>query len=220
MSLAVVEEKDDLAVTPKKPRVADSMYSLEDGLLALIDSEELITEEREQEFQAVLAEQFRKAVAKRDSVGRFIRHCETMAEASKAEEVRLRDRRKFYERAAEKMRGYVKCILEMLGPDDRGSWRRLDGNTFSFFLRDNNPSVRITNAEAIPDRFKDITMTVPADIMHEVLSAVPGDLRQRFIQSVKNTQIDIPKAPIRKAFESGDLVEGADLVNEMALVIR
>jgi hypothetical protein len=37
---------------------------------------------------------------------------------------------------------------------------------------------------------------------------------------VKNTEVEIPKTPIKKAFESGEMVEGADLVHEMALVIR
>ena len=220
MGLAVVEGIGELAVAEQKGRGTESLYNIEDGLLALIDSEELVSEEQEREFQAALAKQFRKAVAKRDAVGQFIRHCETMAEASKSEETRLRDRRKFYERAAEKMRGYVKSILETLGPDERGSWRRLEGNTFSFFLRDNNPSIRILDPQAIPDRFKDITMTVPADVMHEVLSAVSPELRERFVNSAKNTEIEIPKTPIKKAFESGELIDGADLVHETALVIR
>ena len=220
MSLAVMEEIDELAVAEGKSRGANSLYHIEDSLLALIDSEELVPEQQEREFQTVLAKQFRKAVAKRDAVGQFIRHCETMAEASKSEEIRLRERRKFYERAAEKMRGYVKRILETLGPDESGHWRRLEGNTFSFFLRDNHPSIRIIDAEAVPDRFKEITMTVPAGVMHEVLSAVPPERRDRFVQSVKNTEVEIPKTPIKKAFESGELVEGADLVHETALVIR
>jgi hypothetical protein len=220
MSLAFVEEIDELAVAEQRGRGTESLYAIEDGLLALIDSEELVPEEKEREFQAALEKQFRKAIAKRDAVGQFIRHCETMAEASKSEEIRLRDRRKFYERAAEKMRSYVKNILETLGTDERGSWRRLEGNTFSFFLRDNNPSVRIVDPEAVPNRFKDITMTVPADVMHEVLSAVSPELRDRFVSSVKNTEIEIPKTPIKKAFESGEMVDGADLVHEMALVIR
>ena len=220
MSLAVVEDINELAVAEGKSRETESLYNIEDGLLALIDSEELVSEEQEREFQTALAKQFRKAVAKRDAVGQFIRHCETMAEASKSEETRLRDRRKFYERAAEKMRGYVKSILETLGPDERGSWRRLEGNTFSFFLRDNNPSIRIIDPQAIPDRFKDITMTVPADVMHEVLSAIPPQLRERFVNSMKNTEVEIPKTPIKKAFESGELIDGADLAHETALVIR
>jgi hypothetical protein len=220
MSLAFVEEIDELAVAERKGRETESLYAIEDGLLALIDSEELVPEEKEREFQTALAKQLRKAAAKRDAVGQFIRHCETMAEASKSEETRLRERRKFYERAAEKMRSYVKNILETLGTDERGSWRRLEGNTFSFFLRDNHPSVRIVDPEAVPDRFKDITMTVPADVMHEVLSAISPELRDRFVNSVKNTEIEIPKTPIKKAFESGELIDGADLVHEMALVIR
>lgn len=220
MSLAFVEEIDELAVAEGKGKRAESLYAIEDGLLALIDSEGLVPEEKEREFQVALEKQFRKAVAKRDAVGQFIRHCETMAEASKSEEIRLRERRKFYERAAEKMRSYVKNILEALGTDERGGWRRLEGNTFSFFLRDNNPSVRIVDSEAIPDRFKEITMTVPADVVHEVLSAISPELRERFVSSVKNTEVEIPKTPIKKAFESGELVEGADLVHEMALVIR
>lgn len=220
MSLAFVEDIDELAVAERKGKGTESLYAIEDGLLALMDSEELVSEEKEREFQAALAKQLRKAAAKRDAVGQFIRHCETMAEASKSEETRLRERRKFYERAAEKMRRYVKNILESLGTDERGSWRRLEGNTFSFFLRDNHPSVRIVDSEAVPDRFKDITMTVPADVMHEVLSAISPELRDRFINSVKNTEIEIPKSPIKKAFEGGELVDGADLVHEMALVIR
>ena len=220
-SLAVAEKEiAELAVAEKKGRGLDSMYSIEDNLLALIDSEELVSAEQEREFQAVLAHQLRKAVSKRDAVGRFIRHCETMAEASKSEETRLRDRRKFYERAAEKMRSYVKNILEVLGPDEYGSWRRLEGNTFTFLLRDNNPSVRILNPEAVPDRFKDVTMTVPADVLHEVLSAIPGNLRERFLNAAKNTEVEIPKIPIKKAFEQGEAVDGADLVHETALVIR
>ncbi len=222
MSLAIVEENvGKVAVAAQKGKaVAESLYSIEDGLLALMDSEELVSAEQEQKFQATLTEQLRKAVSKRDAVGRFIRHCETMAEASRSEEIRLRDRRKFYERAAEKMRGYVKNILQMLGPDERGGWRRLEGNTFTFLLRDNNQSVRIVHPEAVPDRFKDVTVRVPADILHEVLSAVPDGLRKRFVESVKYTEIDIPKTPIKKAFEHGEFVDGADLVHEMALVIR
>ena len=67
MSLAIVEDVGELAVADRKGREAGSLYNIEDGLLALIDSEEFVPEEQEREFQAALAKQFRKAVAKRDA---------------------------------------------------------------------------------------------------------------------------------------------------------
>ncbi len=162
----------------------------------------------------------RRAVVKRDAVGRFIRHCETLADASKAEETRLRDRRKLYEAANEKMRSAVKRILEDMGPDEKGKWHKLEGTTFTFSLRNNAPSVKILDTELVPERFKQLTMKVPAALMREVLEAVPDNLRQRFAEAAKSTDVEIAKTPIKQAFEAGDYVDGADLVHETALVVR
>jgi len=202
--------------------VSESLYQIEDDLLALIETEGMVPEEKEAEYRAVLYEQLRKAVAKRDRVGQFIRHCELMAANSKEEEKRLKERRDTYQHAADKLREYVKGVLDAIGPDEKGKHPKLEGNTITFSLRNNPQGVKILDEAEIPPEYKNISIKLSAVTWETIIMALPDAQRASVIQEVdaNSPKLEVSKTKIKKAFENGDEVAGADLEQTTALVIR
>lgn len=220
-----VEEINAIAVQERKATsLGETLYQIEDDLLALVETEGMVPEEREAEFQAVLYEQLRKAVTKRDRVGQFIRHCELMADNSKAEEKRLKERREMYEKASEKMREYVRKVIESLGRDEKGKFQKLEGKTVTLSLRNNPQQVKVLDESQIPEEYRRITVTLPLDVWRDLIhTAEPEEELMKEISkclSDRDPRMDISKTAIKKALEDGEEVPGADLESSTSLVIR
>ncbi len=96
----------------------------------------------------------KSAVEKRDRVAHFIHHCESMAEAAKAEQKRLAARAKAFDTAAERMKAYVLGAMKSL------QLKKLEGNSFTFSTRACPDSVLIADEALVPERFKTIRMEV------------------------------------------------------------
>lgn len=221
MSIAA-EQLNALALAERKHSVSEPLYTIEDDLLALIETEGVVPPEQDAEFQAELAEQMRKAVVKRDRVAQFIRHCELMADSSKVEEKRLKERREMYQKAADKMRQYVKTILEALGTDEKGKWQKLAGNTATFSLRNNPGAVKVTDESAIASKFKRYTITMWGDTWEGILAALDDNSCAQVIAEVnqRHVAVEVSKTKIKEAMEAGEFIEGADLENSTSLMLK
>jgi hypothetical protein len=98
---------------PKLPPCYRSNVAESAALLAAKEFLGLLAAERSyQVVNTVL-----KMAQKRDRVGQFLAHLEHQAAFAKAKIARLQERKAFFERATEKMEGYVIHVIESIGPD-------------------------------------------------------------------------------------------------------
>lgn len=156
------------------------LHELEESLLALLDTEDCVTPEQEQAFLQDLSETMQAAVAKRDRVGAFVKHCEGQAALAADEIRRLTVRKRALENAAERVRGYVLWIIEAMGPDDKGKLRKLEGNKFTFSTRKAKAKLEITDEAAVPDQFRLVSITVDATEFRRFEQALKGLFRETF----------------------------------------
>jgi hypothetical protein len=198
-----------------------SLYQLEEGLVAFLDTEALVAPEQEQAFREELAEQVKTTVAKRDRVYAFLCQCEVTAANCGDEIKRLRARKQRFENAARRMRDYLAYILESLGRDERGKWRKLEGHTVTFGLRDNAAKPDILHPELLPAEFWDLAVTLPESAWHRLLRALEGTgleptLRNALAASTRTINGDRVEADLKQARG----VPGALLTSRPSLVVR
>lgn len=125
-----------------------SLYHMTSEMLALLDSEEEITQEQ-------LDAAFANIVKKDAALCHFLKDVEASVVAFKAEEKRIADRRKALENAIGRVKEYAKLCMERLGMD------RLEAGTFKLSIQANPPALEITDEEAIPNEYK---IVIPATV--------------------------------------------------------
>lgn len=120
-----------------------SLYDLAAEALALDDLFAMDEGEVTPESEALALELAEKLATKADAFGGFVRNLEASATAIKAEEERLRDRRKALENKA--------AWLKRVGLDalQRMQRLRVEGSLFTLAVQNNPPSVLV---EVLPDR--------------------------------------------------------------------
>jgi hypothetical protein len=153
------------------PTESLSLYRIEDDLASLVETGEGgIAPELEMQYQRDLAQALQKAVDKRDRVGQFIRYLEDQAMFAGEEAQRLTERKQLFERAAERMRAYVKYTIEnVMGRDGQGKWPKLEGRTVTFSLRRLPDILQVDDEAAIPAEYKTLVITVSAAAWHRHL---------------------------------------------------
>lgn len=197
------------------PSTALTLYDIEDNLQALVDTAEGgIEPEAEAEFFAAISSAITTAVEKRDRVGQFILHARHQVENVDAEIERLRALKKSYERAEERLGGYVVRTVMALGTDAKGKYKKLEGATCILGVKKDRDSVKITDEAAVPAEFKVMTLKVPAAALEELLGGVDIDERAKFLEAVKKTECEVMKTPIAAAISVGREVAGAALVSD------
>ncbi len=116
-----------------------TLYAIEEQLTVMADTAEMVSQEQEQAFREEFRAILTAAVEKRDRVGQFLSHLEAQAAFAKAEIARLQERKIFFERAIERMERYVIQVILSIGPDARGKYPKLEGQTMTFSLKDCPP---------------------------------------------------------------------------------
>src|SRR5947208_1845972 len=132
---------------------SSTLFTVEDDLQALLNSEDMVTEEQLEQFKIELASKLRSAVEKRQRVGEFIRFCELMQSNCEAEMARLEALKKTYAAAQERSENFVIYTIEQLGRDARGRYPKLPGHTVTLSVAQKPDSVEILDAGSVPDRF-------------------------------------------------------------------
>jgi hypothetical protein len=188
-----------------------TLYEVEDSLIAFAESAESgIDPAQEQEFRADLARALEAAVAKRDRVGEFIKHLEAQAEFAAAEAKRLLERKQRFERAAERMRDYVGWTIQnVLGQDEQGRWRRLEGRTTTFSLRKLPDVLRVNDEASIPLEFKTLLIEVPAAAWKQHLTACAA--RDMLLNAVIRVEVKLDRRELLARLKEGAEVPGADI---------
>lgn len=171
---------------------APSLFELEQDLQALLDTEDLVSEDQRGQFEAELAESLKASVAKRDRVAQFIVHCAMQQENCEREIERLKKRKESFDRAGKRIKMYVQRVIESLGSDANGKPKKLEGNLATFSLRQAPGHIEVIDA-----------------------SKVPADLR------VETVTVAIDKREAKRRIESGEDVPGIDLtVGGYCLVVK
>jgi len=197
-----------------------TLYAIEEQLAAMAETAELVPEDQEQAFLEDFRTALMAAVDKRDRVGQFLAHLEQQAVFAAAEIKRLQERKAFFERALEKMEGYVIHVIEAIGPDTKGKYPKLEGRTVTFSIRDCPPSVEIKDEAAIPSDYKAITITMPALQWEALLDFLDLEQRAAVLDSVGKPKASVSKTAIKKAIGDGAQVPGADLIVGKKTLVR
>jgi hypothetical protein len=188
------------APTPPPSRSL-TLWDIETNLQALADSVESVEPEQEQQFLEDFRQALIQAKEKRDRVGRFLAYCEAMGDMASKEITRLQKRKDFYLRTVERLEGYVEKILRDLGQDEKGKWRKLEGDTSSFGLRNLPPSTIITDEAAVPTACKTVTVTLPAPLWEQVVDSLDMDLANQVLDAVKKPNSTVSKMLVKDAIE-------------------
>jgi hypothetical protein len=201
-----------LAVVPSPAVTAAPLYVIEDHLAALIETAELVSPEQEQEFRAEFQAALIAAVDKRDRAGQFLAHLEQQIDFARFEIDRLRQRKATCERALARLENYVIEIIENLGTDGKGKYRRLEGKTTTFSLRACPPSVEVIDEAAIPSEYKVLLLKLPAGTWEQLLDGLEIEQRAAVLGQVKSPEVTVDKRSIKAAIDGGADVPGAGLV--------
>src|ERR1035437_6236756 len=120
---------ETLRLVPEVLPAARPLYDLEAHLAALVDTEEMVSEELEAQFALELHATLAATVEKRDRVGQFVAHLESQVAFAHAEVKRLQEREAFYQRVLARMETYITRVIESLGLDAKGKRKKLEGTT-------------------------------------------------------------------------------------------
>lgn len=180
-----------------------SLFHIEEGLALL--AEVMDEEGSDAALDHALMEYMTAALEKRDRVAGFIRYCEAMVEAAKAEEERLSARRRRFENQVRRLKDGVIRLMECL------CYSKLEGRTSTLAKRKCPPAVLVTDAEKVPSLFKRQTVTLPLDAWTELISAVPDDLRAKIEAAILKQDIAIELLHLKSAVQQKIPLEGATL---------
>jgi hypothetical protein len=204
--------------------VAVTLFDAEEGLLAFLDTAELVTSADEAAFLLDFQEALTTAADKRDRVAARIAQLEAQQAFAAAEIKRLQAFKRSKEGEQERLEGYVSYVIQRLGKDAKDKWRKLQGHTSSLFLRACAPSVEITDEAAIPLDFKRAQIHMSAHMWDGILGVL-CECTPRFYQEVhgavaNDTAITVDKVAIKATIQAGEDVPGAKLVTDKTTVGR
>ena len=184
-----------------------TLYAIEDQLTALMDTEDLVSDEQRLEFLNDLAEANQQAVVKRDNVIRFLRHLDLQQESITAEQERLSKLKAVYANTQERVEKHVAGVIERFAPEPKRGPKKLEGSIGVLSLRKNPDHVEILNPEAVPIGYRDVSLKMPAVVWAHLLDENP-DLEA----NVKSCRSEVRKSEVSEAIKAGAEIPGVDLV--------
>jgi hypothetical protein len=208
-----------------------TLYALTDDLSAYFESREMIVAQLAEpldratdadplkaqlaEIDGHLARLGAELATKTDNIAGVLRRMATEQDALKAEQERIHDRRKTFERAEKWLRDYVVAVMRKAGTD------KLKTPANTLFLRQSD-AVVVSDGSAIPPAYKNVTVKMPAWLWFHLseMGRASGD--KGIVEGVESLRVseDISLAAIKKAIKSGVTVDGADVEFHDSLVLR
>jgi hypothetical protein len=197
-----------LALTP-------TLYDAEESLTALLDTAELVTPDQDQAFLADLEAALTTATDKRDRVAHRLAKLEVQQAFAAAEIKRLHEFKRSAEAQQEQLEGYVSYVIQRLGKDAKGKWRKLEGNSSTMFLRACASSVEITTEADIPLDYKSATVKMSAAMWLDVLNSLNTDFPLAY-----ETELTVDKRAVKASIDAGVEVPGAKLITDKTTLGR
>lgn len=196
-----------------------TLFDAEEGLTALLDSAELVAPEQEAEFLAEFEAALTTAVEKRDRVAGRLAKLEAQQAYAAAEIKRLQAYKKSAEAQQERLENYITYVIERMGRDAKGKYRKLEGRSSTLSLHVCPPSVEVEDEAQIPQDFRSVTVTMPAATWEDVLHSLPdGPWRYDVARCKTGTAVD--KAAVKATIQAGVEVPGAKLLTAKTSVVR
>lgn len=191
---------------------AKTLYDVEEHLAALADTVEMVTPDQEQAFLEEFKAALTGAAEKRDRVAHRLAHLEQQQTFAAGEISRLQAFKKVKEAEQERLENYVTYVIESLGKDAKGKYRKLEGQTTTMFLRATANVVDLTSEFDIPLYYKRATVTMPADLWNDILNALDDDFRDQVLAATsQTTALAVDKRAVKAALDAEVEVPGAKL---------
>ena len=201
--------------------VASTLYDVEEGLTAFLDTAELVTPDQETEFLAEFQAALTTAAGKRDRVAHRLVKLENQQAFAAAEIKRLQAFKKAKESEQARLEGYVSYVIQRMGKDAKDKWRKLEGNSTSMFLRNCAPSVDVVDESLIPLDYRRAAVTLQASMLDDILNALPEDFREKVLPEITNSlAVTVDKVAVKAAIEAGVEVAGAKLITDKTTLGR
>lgn len=197
-----------IVAEPVKPAGA-SLYEMEQEFQALLDSDGNVSVEQQEEYNSLVRSTLAGNKLKRDRMGAFVKHCEAMSENAKTEIDRLTKRKQFYESAIRRGKNLIQETILSLPRDDRGNYRRLDGDLYTLRLQGIADRVEITDEQAIPPAYKNVTVRLSVEDWQALVNENPWLLADTVTSSLK---YEISKTALREDLSANIEIPGADLL--------
>jgi hypothetical protein len=122
------------------------LYEIEETLAVFAETEEGVPPEQGAEFLQEFAAILNSAVEKRDRMRQFMAHLEVDQLDRCGNPPTPGPQTGLYPRSCETE--YVTCVIQSLGTDGKGKYKKLEGNTVTFSLKRCPPSVGIIECPA------------------------------------------------------------------------
>jgi len=161
------------------------------------------------EVEGQLARLGGELAAKTDNIAGVLRRMSTEQDALKAEQERIHDRRKTFERAEKWLRSYLLHTMQ-----ERGL-KNLKTPSNTLFIRSSD-AVVITEPEEVPEQYKTVTVKLPAVQWRNMVEQceVSGWTVEAKIEET------ISLSAVKKDIKAGIEVAGADLEFHESLSLR
>ena len=207
-----------------------TLFALTDDLSAYFESREMIVAQLVEPLEPVdsdplkaqlaeidghLARLGAELVTKTDNIAAVLRRMATEQDALKAEQERIHDRRKTFERAEKWLRDYVLAVMQQRGI------KQLKTTENTLFIRQSD-AVVVSDGTAIPPVYKNITVKMPAWLWFHLSEMGRASDDKGIVEGVESLRVseDISLSAIKKAIKSGVAVDGADVEFHTSLVLR
>ena len=201
-----------------------TLFDVEESLTALLDTAEMVTSADEAAFLLDFQEALEHAVDKRDRVAGRLAKLEAQQAYAAAEIKRLQTFKRSAEAQQERLEGYVTYVIQRLGKDAKGKWRKLEGNSSTMSLKACPASVEVTDESLVPLDFKRAMVHMNAAMWTDILGVL-GDCTPTFLAQVQeataaDTSLTVDKVAIKATLQAGVEVEGAKLITDKTTVVR
>jgi Siphovirus Gp157 len=204
------------AATSIEPAAPATLWELENDLLALEESAELVSAEDREAYEHDLGQVFERSVEKRDRFGDYLEDRQLRADNIDRVIDRLTALKATYLAGLERGKQVIVRVIEGLGRDHRGKYRTLEGTRHKFSIRANPPSVDVLDERLIPLCYKRIRLTLFAEDWARIARlAVDSDPDvARIVERAEATaHEEISRSAIKdRMIATGEPVAGADLV--------
>jgi hypothetical protein len=188
-----------------------SLYNIEENLLALLDTAEMVEGEVDQlAILNEIAQASEQAVQKRRNVRGFILWLQAQQALCKAERDRIDALEKHYASTEKRVSNYVAMVIQEFAPEPKKGQRKLDCGPGILSIRKNPESVDVSDEAAVPSRFKAVTITVPAVAWESLVHDSPEEVASALgpLDQIK-ADCRVERRAVKAAIDAGETVPGA-----------
>ena len=190
-----------------------TLYNIEENLLALLDTEEMV--EGEDDRLAILneiAEATQFAVAKRDNLIRFLGHVDHQISGIKTEQERLANLKKSYESGKKRVEAYVVSVIEEFAPPAKRGSPKLEGSIGVLSIAKKPDTVQVDDPVLLPYPLLDVDVRIDGETFKEIRAVLGMAGADEIVgELTRQAKYTPKKAEIKKAIQAGQIIPGADI---------